>query len=133
MSITSVLSIIYSALALISSAYGTFIFHLLTRGFVHGGLAAFVASNFPFRHFGKLFGLSGFIAGLFSFLQYGLFQISIHFDPDFYFINVGFLIACVLTLVHPAAIYIRIQRSNDRLATVRPQDGISNPSFESRK
>ena len=77
MSVTSVLSILCSGLALIPSAYETFIFHLLTRGFVHGGLAAFVASNFPFRYFGKLFGLSGFIAGLFSFLQYGLFQISI--------------------------------------------------------
>ena len=110
MLITSILSIIYSGLAVVPSTYGTFVFHLLTRAFSHGGHTAFVASNFPFYHFGKLYGLAGSVLGVLSFLQYGLFQISIHFDPDFYYINLGFLIACILTLVHPLAIYIRIKR-----------------------
>jgi len=131
MLITSVLSIIYSSLALVPSAYGTFIFHTLTRGFLHGGLAAFVASNFPFCHFGKLFGLSGFIAGLFSFLQYGLFHISIHFDPDFYYINIGFLIACVLTLIHPTAIYVQMKKLNNQIP--QSHKGNLNPTFKSKE
>ena len=112
MLITSVLSVIYSILALVPSAYGTFIFFLLTRGFSHGGHTAFVAANFPFYHFGKLYGLAGTVFGLVAFIQYGLFQISIHFDPTFYFINVGFLIACIFTLVHPLAIFVRIRQFN---------------------
>ena len=110
MLITSILSILYSAFALLQSTYGTFVFHLLTRGFVHGGLAAFTASNFPFYHFGKLFGLTGLVAGIFGFSQYGLFQIVINFDTEFYYLNTAFLIACILTLFHPLAIFIQIKR-----------------------
>ena len=113
MLITSILSIICSGFALIPSVYGTFVFHLLTRGFVHGGHAAFVATNFPFYHFGKLLGLTGFIAGIVSFAQYGLFQVSNQFDPTFYYINLGFFVACILTLIHPLAIFLQIKQSNN--------------------
>ena len=118
MLITSTLSIIYSALALVPSAYGTFIFHMLTRGFVHGGHAAFLAANFPFYHFGKLFGVSGLAVGLISLLQYGFFQISIYFDPTFYYINVGFLIACILTMLHPLAILFQVKRLSNPISKI---------------
>ena len=113
MLITSSLSIIYSALALKSITYGAFVFHLLTRGFLHGGYADFLASNFSFYHFGKLYGLGGLIYAFIALSQYGLFQIAINFDPDFYYIDTGWLIACVLTLLHPLVIYLSIQKFSE--------------------
>ena len=108
--ITSVLGIFLSVMALIQSTYSTFIFFLLTRGFVHGGNTAFIAINFSFCHFGKLFGITGFFSGIVSLLQYALFQIFLNFDPTFLYINIGFLILSVLTLLHPVAIFIKIQK-----------------------
>ena len=113
MLITSVLSILHSVFVLLQSTYGTFVFHLLTRGFVHGGLSAFIASNFPFYHFGKLFGLTGLVTGIFGFSQYGIFQIVINFDTEFYYVNIAFLIACILTLIHPLVIYIQIKKLSE--------------------
>ena len=107
---TSCISIIYSVMILIPSAYGSFIFHLLTRGFVHGGHATFIAINFPFYHFGKLYGLAGVVAGAVSLLQYALFQVYLSSGQSFYFINIGFLVVSILTLVHPVAIYIQAKR-----------------------
>ena len=112
MLITSVLSIIYSALVLFQFPIYAFVFHLLTRGFIYGGFAAFIASNFPFYHFGKLFGLAGFLSGTVAFFQYGVFQIAVNFEPDFYYINIGWLIACILTSIHPLAIFLQIQTTS---------------------
>ena len=106
--ITSILGIFFSIMVLISSTYGTFIFLLLCRGFVHGGNTTFIVLNFPFYHFGKLFGLVSFCAGCISLIQYALFQVFLHHDPTFLYINIGFLVATLLTLVHPIAIFVKI-------------------------
>ena len=89
MLMTSIRSIIYSILASLQFADKTFIFHLLTRGFVNGGFPTFIASNYPFYLFGKLFGLPDFFFGTIDFSQFGIFQLALNFDTNFYFINIG--------------------------------------------
>ena len=127
MSVTSVLSILCSGLALIPSAYETYI--PLTN--------SWVCSRWPCCLCGLQLSFSLFWKAVWLVRIYcrPIFVFAIrsfsNFDPDFYFINVGFLIACVLTLVHPAAIYIRIKRCNSTFAIVRSQDGVSSPSFRS--
>ena len=106
---TCTANIMLSAMALISSAHGAFIFLLLTRGFVHPTNATFLTLNFPSRHFGKLFGLVGSFTGVISLLQYVIFQISLDIDPTFFYINLGFLIFAIFTLIHPIAIFIQIR------------------------
>ena len=105
--ITSFLSIIVSIMALVLSPHATFVFTLLTRSFVHGSSAAFLANNFPFKDFGKLCGITSFATGAVGLLQYALFQLSLSYDPTFYYINIGFLIATILSLFHPIAILIK--------------------------
>ena len=107
--ITTTFSIALSIMTLIPSSYGTFVLLLLTRGFIHGGSATFIAINFPFHHFGKLFGINAFCSGLVSLLQYALFQFVLNFDSTFLYTNILFLIMSVLTLLHPAIIFIKIR------------------------
>ena len=83
MLMTSIRSIIYSILASLQFADETFIFHLLTRGFVNGGLPTFIASNYPFSLFGKQFGLPGFFFGTIDFSQFGIFQLALNLTPIF--------------------------------------------------
>ena len=58
MLVTSSLGIILSILIVIPTTYPSFVFLLLTRGFLFGGNAAFLSINFPVVHFGKLFGIT---------------------------------------------------------------------------
>jgi len=109
--ITSIFCILLSVMCLLRLTYATFIFLLLTRGFVHGGSAAFIAINFPFCHFGKLYGITAFISGIVSLLQYALFQIFLNFDPTFLYINIGFLVLSVGTLLHSLIIFLSIKNS----------------------
>ena len=113
--ITSLLCIMLSIAVLISSAYSSFVLYVLTRGFVHATNTAFIAFNFPFEHFGKLYGLVSVVAGLVGLLQYAIFQISLHLDPTYYYINVGFLISSILTLGHPIAITLSIKKKAQTL------------------
>ena len=106
--ITSFLSIIMSITALVLSPHGTFIFFLFTRSFVHGSCTAFIVHNFPFKDFGKFYGLVSLSAGVSSLLQYPIFQLSLSYDPTFYYINIGFLVAALLTLLHPTTILVKI-------------------------
>ena len=107
--ITSIFSISMSVTAIFQSVYATFLFSFFTRSFVHGSKTVFLASNFPSKDFGKLYGLVSLSAGLVGLLQFAIFQISLNFDPTFYYINVGFLISTLLTLLHPVAIAVKIR------------------------
>jgi len=111
MLITSILSIIYSVLALVHHVYGTFVFHLLTRWVCSWWFICLPRLFFPFYHFGKAYGLTMFLAGILLFSQFGLYQIVLYLDPSFKYINLGFLVLCILTLVHPLAILFQLIRS----------------------
>ena len=110
MLITSILAIMLSVSVVIPTVIPSFILFLFARSFVYGGEAAFIALNFPFQHLGKALGLTNFVAGLVSFLQYALIKISVDADPTFRFINVGFLIFVSLSLLHPLIIYFEIRK-----------------------
>ena len=106
LTVTYCFSVVFSLMTVVPSIYGSFIFYLLTRSFVYSGNASFIALNFPFYHFGKLYGLNFLIFGVVNFLQYALFWLALRYS--FYFVNMSLLVAVLLTSVHLVAIYIRI-------------------------
>ena len=108
MLITTIFGILLSIMTLIPTAYGTFVMLLFVRSFLYGGAAAFVSINFPSQHFGSLYGFTNFIAGIFGLLQYAFVRLSIEYNPSFYYANIGFLVASIIALVHPLAIYLKI-------------------------
>ena len=115
--LTSVFCLILSITTLASSVYGSFACFLLVRGFIHPSNTVFLAYNFPFEDFGKLYGLINFMAGLLGLLQYAIFQISLYLDPTFYYINVGFIITTISTLIHPVLMLIKIRSSTVQQTT----------------
>ncbi|CAK8692865.1 unnamed protein product [Clavelina lepadiformis] len=102
---TSSLAITLSVFIVVANSILSFVFQLLTRSFVYGGTTTFLAMHFPQKHFGKLFGLTYFIVGTVTLLQYALFKLATAVDPTFYFINVGLLVVVCLTLVHPLMLF----------------------------
>ena len=107
---TNCFCLIFSVMTVIPSIYGSFILFFLSRGFIHGGNTAFIASNFPCKYFGKLYGLTSVITGAINFFQYAIFQITLTYS--FYYVNIGLLVMVLLTNVHLLAIYIKIRSIN---------------------
>ena len=121
MFITSLLGIILSILVVIPTTYPSFVFLLLTRGFLFGGNAAFLSINFPFEHFGKLYGLTNLMAGLVSLLQYAVISIALEVDPKFFYINVVLLCIMIASLAHPLAILkskLKLESTSKRVEAV---------------
>ena len=112
MTTTTTLATLLSIMMATFNPYGVFVLQLFARSFVYGGSVTFISANFPAQHIGKLFGLTNFIAGVTSLIQYALFQVALAVDPNFYFINVGLTLVVVLTLVHPALIYYNIHKKS---------------------
>ena len=110
MVITSALGIMLSLMMIIFNPYGMFVFLLFTKAFVFGGTYTFISVYFPLEHFGKILGLTNFLCGCVGLLQYPLFQISLSLDPSFRNINIGILIAVMLTLLHPFFMYFEIRK-----------------------
>ena len=73
MIVSNVLAIALSVAALVTSAYGSFVLYMTSRAFIHGSNTTFLGINFLSYHFGKLYGLTNLINGLFSLMQYFLF------------------------------------------------------------
>ncbi|NWI50838.1 S43A3 protein, partial [Calyptomena viridis] len=62
----------------------TFVLQVISRSFLYGGNAAFLAIAFPPQHFGKLYGLAMALSALVALLQYpcvALVQGPLHGDP----------------------------------------------------
>jgi len=110
MLVTCTLAIILSIMIVIPSVYATFVFMLLTRGFIFGGNAAFLSIVFPIEQFGKLFGLTNFVAGFVFLLQYAITRIALSLDPKFFYINIAILVVTFTSLVHPLAIFVTIRK-----------------------
>ena len=108
---TSCLQILFSILVVIPSAYGSFVLILISRSFIFGGNSAFLSFNFPNEHFGKLFGVTNFIAGLVNLLQYAIVDISLSLDPTFFYSNIVLIIVAISTLAHPIALYFEAKNS----------------------
>ncbi|XP_076818665.1 equilibrative nucleobase transporter 1-like [Clavelina lepadiformis] len=107
--VTTTLGVIFSLVVIIPSVkvqYASFILQVLFRSFLYGGNCSFVALLFPSEHFGKLYGMTMTLAGLVTLFQFPLFSLVLRvFESDFLFINVAFMVVCLLTYIHPVTLY----------------------------
>ncbi|NXW89295.1 S43A3 protein, partial [Alopecoenas beccarii] len=65
-----VLFSVCAAVPVLPVQFGTFVLQVLSRSFLYGGNAAFLAIAFPPQHFGKLYGLAMALSALVALLQY---------------------------------------------------------------
>ncbi|NXG52080.1 S43A3 protein, partial [Psilopogon haemacephalus] len=59
-----------AAVPILPVQFATFMLQVLSRSFLYGGNAAFLAIAFPAQHFGKLYGLAMALSALVALLQY---------------------------------------------------------------
>ncbi|NXX48841.1 S43A3 protein, partial [Tricholaema leucomelas] len=59
-----------AAVPVLPVQFATFVLQVLSRSFLYGGNAAFLAIAFPAQHFGKLYGLAMALSALVALLQY---------------------------------------------------------------
>ncbi|XP_011947729.1 PREDICTED: LOW QUALITY PROTEIN: solute carrier family 43 member 3 [Cercocebus atys] len=86
--------------------YLTFILQVISRSFLYGSNAAFLTIAFPSEHFGKLFGLVMALSAVVSLLQFPIFTLikgPLQNDP--FYVNVMFMLAILLTFIHPFLVY----------------------------
>ncbi|XP_067406838.1 equilibrative nucleobase transporter 1 isoform X2 [Emydura macquarii macquarii] len=91
--------------------YATFILQVLSRSFLYGGNAAFLAIAFPLEHFGKLYGLVMGLSALVSLLQYPCFAlIKGPLNDDPFYVNIALIIVILLAFVSPLVVLRECQR-----------------------
>ncbi|NXL07593.1 S43A3 protein, partial [Mesembrinibis cayennensis] len=79
-----VLFSICAAVPVLPVQFATFVLQVLSRSFLYGGNAAFLAIAFPPQHFGKLYGLAMALSALVALLQYPCITLvrgPLHGDP----------------------------------------------------
>ncbi|XP_065447427.1 equilibrative nucleobase transporter 1-like [Chrysemys picta bellii] len=91
--------------------YATFILQVLSRSFLYGGNAAFLAIAFPLERFGKLYGLVMGLSALVSLLQYPCFAlIKGPLSDDPFYVNTGLIIVILLAFLSPLVVLREYQR-----------------------
>lgn len=91
--------------------YATFILQVLSRSFLYGGNAAFLAIAFPLEHFGKLYGLVMGLSAVVSLLQYPCFAlIKGPLSDDPFYVNIGLIVVTLLAFVSPLVVLRECQR-----------------------
>ncbi|XP_075050285.1 equilibrative nucleobase transporter 1-like [Mixophyes fleayi] len=124
LSLTTALCVLFSVCASVPTLpalYPTFIIQVITRSFLYGGNAAFLAIVFPPRYFGKLYGLALTLSALIATLQYPVFHIiQTHLGGDPFYVNIALLILMLLTILHPINVFrVCKQEKREREATER--------------
>ncbi|XP_064369340.1 equilibrative nucleobase transporter 1 isoform X1 [Dromaius novaehollandiae] len=85
--------------------FATFALQVLSRSFLYGGNAAFLAIAFPPQHFGKLYGLAMALSALVALLQYPCFALvrgPLRGNP--FYVNVGLIAVVLLAFGSPLAV-----------------------------
>ncbi|XP_062479372.1 equilibrative nucleobase transporter 1-like, partial [Pezoporus occidentalis] len=106
--VTVVLGLLFSiaaAVPVLPVQFGTFVLQVLSRSFLYGGNAAFLAIAFPPQHFGKLYGLAMALSALVALLQYpcvALVQGPLQGDP--FYVNLGLIAVVLLAFVSPVVV-----------------------------
>ncbi|XP_074854677.1 equilibrative nucleobase transporter 1 [Carettochelys insculpta] len=96
--------------------YATFILQVLSRSFLYGGSAAFLAIAFPLEHFGKLYGLLMALSAVVSLLQYPSFAlIKGPLGNDPFYVNIGLILVILLAFVSPLVVLRECQRREKEL------------------
>ncbi|XP_032084108.1 solute carrier family 43 member 3 isoform X3 [Thamnophis elegans] len=91
--------------------YATFILQVLSRSFLYGGNAAFLAIAFPPEHFGKLYGLVMGLSAVVSLLQYPCFiLIKGPLKGDSFYVNIAFIVLMLLAFVNPFTVWRECKR-----------------------
>uniref|UniRef100_A0A6J0THY8 Equilibrative nucleobase transporter 1 isoform X3 n=1 Tax=Pogona vitticeps TaxID=103695 RepID=A0A6J0THY8_9SAUR len=91
--------------------YATFILQVLSRSFLYGGNAAFLAIAFPLEHFGKLYGLVMGLSAVVSLLQYPCFSlVKGPLEGDPFYVNIGLIVLMLLALVNPFMVWRECKR-----------------------
>ncbi|XP_019370062.1 PREDICTED: solute carrier family 43 member 3 isoform X1 [Gavialis gangeticus] len=110
--------------------YATFILQVLSRSFLYGGNAAFLAIAFPLEHFGKLYGLVMGLSALVSLLQYPCFALvkgPLNGNP--FYVNIGLTVIILLGFVNPLMVFWECQRREKE----RAMEGFNSLSSSPKK
>ncbi|XP_015267572.1 PREDICTED: solute carrier family 43 member 3 [Gekko japonicus] len=103
--------------------YATFILQVLSRSFLYGGNAAFLAVAFPLEHFGKLYGLVMGLSAVVALLQYPSFTlIKGPLGGDPFYVNIGFIVLMLLAFVSPLVVYLECKQWRKQQATLHNSD-----------
>ncbi|KAM8807312.1 equilibrative nucleobase transporter 1 [Eudromia elegans] len=105
-----------AAVPVLPVQYGTFVLQVLSRSFLYGGNAAFLAIAFPPQHFGKLYGLAMALSALVALLQYpcvALVRGPLHGNP--FYVNVALVAVVLLALGSPLAVRRECRRRQREL------------------
>ncbi|XP_075019840.1 equilibrative nucleobase transporter 1 isoform X2 [Calonectris borealis] len=100
-----VLFSICAAVPMLPVQFVTFVLQVLSRSFLYGGNAAFLAIAFPPQHFGKLYGLAMALSALVALLQYPcvtLVRGPLHGDP--FYVNLGLIAVVLVAFVSPVVV-----------------------------
>ncbi|XP_064921833.1 equilibrative nucleobase transporter 1 isoform X4 [Columba livia] len=100
-----VLFSICAAVPVLPVQFGTFVLQVLSRSFLYGGNAAFLAIAFPPQHFGKLYGLAMALSALVALLQYPCVTlVRGPLDGDPFYVNVGLIAVVLVAFVSPVVV-----------------------------
>ncbi|XP_018862636.1 solute carrier family 43 member 3 isoform X4 [Parus major] len=107
---------VFAAVPVLPVQFGTFVLQVISRSFLYGGNAAFLAIAFPPQHFGKLYGLAMALSALVALLQYpcvALVQGPLQGDP--FYMNVGLIAVVLVAFVSPVVVARECQRRTKEL------------------
>ncbi|XP_039409179.1 solute carrier family 43 member 3 [Corvus cornix cornix] len=102
---------VLAAVPVLPVQFGTFVLQVISRSFLYGGNAAFLAIAFPPQHFGKLYGLAMALSALVALLQYpcvALVQGPLQGDP--FYMNLGLIAVVLVAFVSPVVVTRECQR-----------------------
>ncbi|KAF4797587.1 Solute carrier family 43 member 3 [Turdus rufiventris] len=102
---------VFAAVPVLPVQFGTFVLQVISRSFLYGGNAAFLAIAFPPQHFGKLYGLAMALSALVALLQYpcvALVQGPLQGDP--FYMNLGLIAVVLVAFVSPVVVARECQR-----------------------
>lgn len=102
---------VLAAVPVLPVQFGTFVLQVISRSFLYGGNAAFLAIAFPPQHFGKLYGLAMALSALVALLQYpcvALVQGPLQGDP--FYMNLGLIAMVLVAFVSPVVVARECQR-----------------------
>ncbi|XP_053923396.1 equilibrative nucleobase transporter 1 isoform X2 [Cuculus canorus] len=100
-----VLFSVCAAVPVLPVQFATFVLQVVSRSFLYGGNAAFLAIAFPPQHFGKLYGLAMALSALVALLQYpclALVRGPLRQDP--FYVNVAMVAVVLVAFASPVVV-----------------------------
>uniref|UniRef100_A0A8C3CH55 Solute carrier family 43 member 3 n=1 Tax=Cairina moschata TaxID=8855 RepID=A0A8C3CH55_CAIMO len=114
-----VLFSVCAAVPVLPVQLATFVLQVISRSFLYGGNAAFLAIAFPPQHFGKLYGLAMALSALVALLQYPCIAlVSGVLNGDPFYVNVGLIAVVLVAYVSPVVVARECRRRAKDLETV---------------